>query len=237
MNKKLITTTTATLMDEKHVPLTITVNDRAATREFIFKKMEDAGFDIQARSTWNAHKAKDSMDVDWDYSMIALHHAGRTYGCGNAGALAMKRAQNNHFGRGFDDIGYHFGIDCAGQVFEGRDIRSKGSGVELFNTGLLGIVLLEDLTVLGEVDDELNRWRDYMEVWKHQTQNSVPDIQIEAVLTLIGVLRQIFPIEILGGHREYPNQKGEGRYCPGNTGMGLVEALRKTTGLKRPSFS
>ncbi|MFD2883261.1 hypothetical protein ACFS4T_11925 [Pseudomonas lini] len=53
------------------------------------------------------------MVDDWDYSMIALHHAGRSVGCG-AGAGQMRAIQSEHQTK-FDDIGYHYGIDCMGK--------------------------------------------------------------------------------------------------------------------------
>ncbi|MEB0079930.1 peptidoglycan recognition family protein [Pseudomonas sp. CCI3.2] len=215
----------------------IAVNDRAMTREFILNAMDVAGFKVQARSSWGAKSAKDWMAQDWNYSKIALHHAGRSYGCGDFGAMEMRKAQNEHLGRGYDDIGYHFGIDCAGQIFEGRDIRCKGASVDEYNTGVIGVVLLEDLTVTGEVGDWTDKWRSGVEVWKLNTQNVPPAIQIESLNSLVKVLRSVFGIEVLGGHREYPHQKGEDKFCPGNTGMELVEQLRGSTGLRRPSAS
>jgi hypothetical protein len=197
--------------------------------------MDVAGFKVRQRSLWEAKSVKNGMVPGWNYSMIALHHAGRGYGCGDFGAMQMKRAQNNHLGRGYDDIGYHFGIDCAGQVFEGRDIRSKGASVDEYNTGVIGTVLLEDLTVTGEVDDWIDGLRSGMEVWKQNTQNTPPALQVEALCALIEALRQVFSIRVLGGHREYPNQKGDDKYCPGNTGMELVAKLRRSTGLSEPS--
>jgi hypothetical protein len=56
---------------------------------------------------------------------------------------------------GFDDIGYHFGIDCQGNIYEGRDVRLKGSSVHNFNTGVIGIVLLNNLTTAEEGADAL----------------------------------------------------------------------------------
>ena len=57
---------------------------------------------------------------------------------------------------------------------------------------------------------------------------------MNALTALIGIIRSVFPIEILGGHREFPKQTQEGKVCPGNNGMKIVEALRGTTGLEVP---
>ena len=57
--------------------------------------------------------------------------------------------------RGWTDIGYHFVIDPAGTIYEGRDIRVRGAHVEGANTGKVGLLLLGDfqpdptISVLG----------------------------------------------------------------------------------------
>jgi hypothetical protein len=141
-------TTTAKAREVQHgqslPPVSITVNDRAATREAIIKEIRSLNVTFVERSEWKALKGKIDMVMDWDYSMIALHHAGRSFGCTH-GAEQMQYVQKDHFKKKYDDIGYHYGIDCTGQIFEGRDIRLKGSSVLGFNTGVIGIVLLEDL--------------------------------------------------------------------------------------------
>lgn len=44
--------------------------------------------------------------------------------------------------KGFADIGYHFLIDDAGQVYEGRSIRVRGAHTGGHNTGTVGVALL-----------------------------------------------------------------------------------------------
>ena len=211
----------------------IAVNDRAMTRHLMIKRAEISGFPITDRSEWGAVKSGKHISYDWDYSMIALHHAGRSYGCGGSGSTKMGRVFSEHLEK-FGDIGYHFGIDCSGQIFEGRDIRLKGASVAGYNTKVIGVVLLEDLTNAGEVGDVVDRARGFMEVLGQKTQNTVPAEQMNALTALIGIIRSVFPIEILGGHREFPKQTQEGKVCPGNNGMKIVEALRGTTGLEVP---
>lgn len=75
------------------VPTIITVNDRAATREAIIRILHKNKCEFVKRSSWGAHKAKGEMVDDWDYSMIALNHAGRSMGCG-AGAGQMRAIQS-----------------------------------------------------------------------------------------------------------------------------------------------
>lgn len=71
-------------------------------------------------------------------------------------------------GRGWADIGYHFGIDRFGQVLQGRPIEVVGAHVRGFNTPSVGVAFLgtdnrnvEDLTV--EFMRSFNQVREHVE--------------------------------------------------------------------------
>ncbi|AIS15062.1 N-acetylmuramoyl-L-alanine amidase [Pseudomonas chlororaphis subsp. aurantiaca] len=214
-------------------PVPITVNDRAATREAIIKKVRSLDVTFVERSSWGAVKGKPDMVMDWDYSMIALHHAGRSHSC-TPGAEQMQEIQKGHLSQKYDDIGYHYGIDCTGQIFEGRDIRLQGSSVLKFNTGLIGIVLLENLTTPEEGGDLIAKGRVALDHIGYSTTNVIPAVQIDALMHLIEALKSVFFIKNFGGHREYPGQASEGKICPGNIGMELVRNIRAKTKLLPP---
>ncbi|MBV4549367.1 N-acetylmuramoyl-L-alanine amidase [Pseudomonas triticicola] len=214
-------------------PIPITVNDRAATREAIIKKVRSLNTTFVERSSWGAVKGKPDMVMDWDYTMIALHHAGRSHSC-TPGVEQMQEIQKGHLSQKYDDIGYHFGIDCTGQVYEGRDIRLQGSSVLKFNTGLIGIVLLENLTTPEEGGDWVAKGRVALDSLGYSTTNVIPAAQITALMHLIDALKSVFVIKHFGGHREYPGQASEGKICPGNIGMELVRNLRAKTQLLPP---
>ncbi|KAA5844679.1 N-acetylmuramoyl-L-alanine amidase [Pseudomonas chlororaphis] len=214
-------------------PIPITVNDRAATREAIIKKVRSLGVTFVERSSWGAVKGKSDMIMDWDYSMIALHHAGRSHSC-TPGAEQMQEIQKGHLSQKYDDIGYHYGIDCTGQIFEGRDIRLQGSSVLKFNTGLIGIVLLENLTTPEEGGDWVAKGRVALDHLGYSTTNVIPAVQIDTLMHLIEALKSVFVIKNFGGHREYPGQASEGKICPGNIGMELVRNIRTKTKLMPP---
>jgi hypothetical protein len=233
MNEKFTTTARAKLIDEKHVPLTITVNDRAATRAMIFKRITAAGLPAIERSDWAAHKVTTAFAHDWDYSMIAIHHIGQGNSCG-PGALLMKEIQEEHFEQNFGDVGYHYGIDCSGFIFEGRDIRHKGSHIAGFNTGVIGIVLLENLTTVEEGHKIYAAARTAAKALHIHSNPVIPDTQNQALLTLLDILQSVFRITTLGGHLEYPKQKEQGKICPRNVGMELVRVLRSKTNLLPP---
>lgn len=221
------------------VPIEITVNDRAATREAIIRKVRSLGHEFVERSGWKAKKPTNPLDDDWDYSMVALHHAGRSYSCG-IGIEQMLKTQHYQQNEDppFDDIGYHFGIDCSGIIYEGRDIRFKGSSVNKYNTGVIGVVLLNNLTTSEEGNDWVSFARKTLASFGVSTTNQIPALQMNATLNLINALKSVFIIERLGGHKEYPGQqKGEGRTCPGNIGMKLVKIIRIKTQLLPPPKS
>jgi hypothetical protein len=217
--------------DHKHGQVVeITVNDRAAVREAIIHRVIESGMNFVTRSDWAASKNRSAnMKDDWNYTMIAIHHAGRSMSCGPA-ALQLQDVQ--HFQmheEGFDDIGYHYAIDCMGNVFEGRDVRFQGQHLKHYNTGAIGIVLLENLTVPGEgtgIESQFTKL--------FFSMPEAPESQIASAKKLVLVLSEFFPIKILGGHREFPYQHEKNKICPGNVGMGVVINMRKVTGLKAP---
>jgi hypothetical protein len=140
---------------------------------------------------------------------IAIHHAG------NAGYRTMNEVQNLHMDdKDRADIGYHFGINLSGGMYEGRPIGVKGAHIVSGNTGKIGIVLLADLdTQFFDDDDEIT-----------------PAME-RALLRLIHYLIGRYPrIRYLGGHREY----NTGRPCPGDITMGRMSRWRSQTGLQRP---
>src|SRR5258705_11663774 len=57
----------------------------------------------------------------------------------------MQDVQNLHMDQNkWADVGYHYGIDGKGTIYEGRDIHVRGSSVAGHNTGTIGIVLMGD---------------------------------------------------------------------------------------------
>jgi uncharacterized Zn-binding protein involved in type VI secretion len=238
MTTRSVTTTTRVeqlLHGELPAPIAITVNDRAGTREAIIQKVRELGNGFVERSEWHAEQPKKPLTRDWDYSMIALHNAGRSYSCGQ-GSEQMTDTQDLHTGKGFDDIGYHFGIDCSGVVYEGRDIRFKGEHLMLYNSNAIGIVLLNNLSTHEEGGDFVAWARTALHRFGFNTTKPVPDLQASATINLIMALKDVFHINQFGGHREFPRQTStEGKMCPGNIGMKLARAIRAKTRLKKPS--
>jgi len=219
---------------ETQSPIVVTLNDRAATRESIIRKVREMGLGFVERSEWHAKPPKKPLVRDWNYTMIALHHAGRSYSCG-IGSEQMLDTQEAQKGDIFDDFTYHFAIDCSGVIYEGRDIRFKGEHLILYNSNAIGIVLLNNLTTEEEGGDWFSRGRKVLDFLGLSTTNEIPTLQKNSTISLITVLQNIFQIDFFGGHREFPKQDvKEAKICPGNVGMKFVKHVRTITGLHEP---
>ena len=81
---------------------------------------------------------------------ITIHHTATpgTVGTGWAeNAQRMRSIQSTHQrDRGWADIGYHYVIDAAGRIWEGRELRYQGAhaGNSRANAGNIGIALMGD---------------------------------------------------------------------------------------------
>ena len=208
----------------------VTINDRAATRQAIISAIQHNKIEFIERSSWAAHKNKsERMESDWNYHMIAIHHAGRSMSCGPA-ASQLQKIQDAHMnGNKWPDIAYHYAIDCFGNIYEGRDIRFKGGHLFEYNTGAIGIVLLENLTEPGEGTGVGSYITKFL-----LSKPSVPTEQEISTKKIISVLKKFFKISQLGGHREFPNQQNSDKICPGNIGISLVNRLRKELEISAP---
>lgn len=216
--------------------MVVTVNDRAATRQAIIHTLRGKGAQFLERSQWHARSTEDSKQKnDWNFTKIAIHHAGRAYRCGS-GLQQMFQVQNMHrYEKKFDDIGYHYAIDCMGDIYEGRDIRFKGEHLEHNNTGAIGIVLLENLAEPEDANDSTAKVLGALKAIGLLKRPTLPDIQVHSLKTLIKTLSGFFHISILGGHSEYAKHANTtDRSCPGTHGLKLTHELRIWSNLTRP---
>lgn len=229
------TTVLAEANYQNQSPQTVTVNDRAATRQAIISGVRHSGTEFVERSDWAAHKNRpEKMENDWNYSMIAIHHAGRSVSCGPA-ALQLQQIQNEHMGKKWPDIAYHYAIDCSGNIYEGRDIRFKGSHLSRYNSGAIGIVLLQNLAEPEDSNDVVGVGLSFLKAIGMGRSIALLDEQKKSAVNLVRVINKFFKLEKLGGHREFPNQNlEEAKLCPGSHGMRLVQEMREVTGLRRP---
>lgn len=147
---------------------------------------------------------------DWSYQSIVIHHSG------NFGRKDPQSVEHLHMTENlYDDVGYHFLLHPSGKVYEGREIVFKGSHVSLANSGRIGILMMGDYDhQWWDLDDELTTGH------------------IQNLNNLISLLMNFFPIQYLGGHKEF--LPGKGYSCPGDQIMNIIDKLRSQHGLAKP---
>lgn len=137
------------------------------------------------------------------YKTIAIHHTGSLMFVNET----MRDVQRLHLEHnGWADVGYHYGIDNKGVIYEGRDIHVRGAAVAGHNTGTLSIVVMGNF----EIDQPT-------------------DTQLAALQTLISWLTSIYRITHLAAHGEF-NAESK---CPGANLAVLLDDLADQAGLQR----
>ncbi|CAN7541937.1 N-acetylmuramoyl-L-alanine amidase [Acidovorax sp. LjRoot117] len=220
------------------------IADQEKVRQIIIDRVN-----IVERKAWQAlNPAKIPLN-DWGYQSIAIHHAGNSFSCGANGVDALKQAEKIDM-KSFNQISYHYAIDCKGIAYEALDIRHKGAHIEKGNTGVIGIVFLADLSVRGEaarygpgvanvtrnngvragVSEFLGVQKDRLAV----AHDEPSELQLSKAEKLVKTLAEFFPIRKLGGHREFAQSAGTSRACPGIYGMIIAEQLRMKFGFAKP---
>lgn len=121
--------------------------------------LEEPG--IIPRSSWAQEAPVPRlMDrADRAYTRITLHHDGMPdpfYSTDRwAAASRLERIRKAHRQRNFGDIGYHYVIDPAGRVWEGRQTVWQGAHVKDQNPGNLGICVLGNYMLQRPTDTQL----------------------------------------------------------------------------------
>ena len=224
--------------------VSVNLNNRAATRQSIILQLRRAGHQFQTRSQWKAKPTPARVPLDWNYHGIALHHAGNSYSCGANSAELLHTAETTDYSK-FGQLSYHYAVGCDGVIYEALDIRHKGSHIAQGNTGVVGIVMLADLSERGEAYEQEYRdksvWQkirgapDWLDDQLDVNADHPTDMQIKSLLALVHTLKEHFRITALGGHREYQHlATHDGRACPGTGGMSLVKMLRRELLIEAP---
>ena len=111
---------------------------------------ERKGVSVYPRAAWNpAPLATGGLKVAGDFSRITVHHSGAS----NAHTKwdTVVRDLNGilvgHLDKNYADIGYHFIVDAAGRIWEGRSLDFEGAHVANQNEGNVGIMLLGNFDI------------------------------------------------------------------------------------------
>jgi hypothetical protein len=106
-----------------------------------------AGLALQRRASWNPMPLiAGRLDPMERIFRLTVHHSGEYFRDTSPSACAahIQKIQHEHIAdRNWGDIGYHFVIDPAGRVWEGRDLRWQGAHARGDNNrGNIGICVL-----------------------------------------------------------------------------------------------
>jgi N-acetylmuramoyl-L-alanine amidase len=229
--------------------VTVKVDDKAATRQAIIVAIRREKVEFKTRSDWKAKEPATSPHTDWDYTAIAIHHAGNSFSCAADGAAELRKAEATDISS-FGHLSYHYAIDCQGVVYEALDIRYRGAHIEGGNTGVIGIVFLADLSVRGEAEKHgpgawnvtkkrgiragINEWLGEQKDKAAVLHDEPTEMQLQSAFTLVKALLQFFDLKSLGGHREFAKTHGTSRACPGAHGMIIAEQMRRDFKLSVP---
>ncbi|MGQ9851624.1 MAG: peptidoglycan recognition protein family protein [Aggregatilineaceae bacterium] len=141
-------------------------------------------------------------DLRTVYRTVVIHHS-VLYESDDLST--MRAIQDQHMDlRGWADIAYHFGVGQSGQVFEGRSLAVRGTHVEGFNTGSVGVVFLGNFQV-----------------------NYPTSLQLEAGRRLIDWLALRLELTHLAGHSDFNGTTD----CPGQHLRELLPMLAQSAGL------
>ena len=102
-----------------------------------------------------------------------------------------ERIDSWHKERGWSGIGYHYVIKRDGQIEIGRPLEKFGAHVKGHNKSSIGICYC------GGVDNDM------------QAEDNRTGYQIDSLLLLLNLLKNIFPKAKIHGHRDFSS-----KFCP-----------------------
>ena len=170
---------------------------------------------IITRDEWGARPPQSGYSSMPYFNKMTLHHsAGFSAETLDEGIAQMQAIQTFHQDvRGWSDIGYHFVIDKAGNIYQGRPETVIGAHTGGSNTGNIGACLLgcyhppasDNYFCYDEMTGPSNESIIKLFAWTSQTYN--------------------IPPYLLKGHRDYYDF--EYTSCPGNNLWSLLPELRQ----------
>jgi hypothetical protein len=125
----------------------------------IIVSLRREGYTVETRAQWKAKEPPGSPKRDWDYHGITIHHAGNSFSCEADSAEQLRKAERIDFEK-LGHLSYHYVIGCDGLIYEALDIRNKGAHIAVGNAGVIGIVMLADLSVQGGIPGKILAWKD-----------------------------------------------------------------------------
>lgn len=164
---------------------------------------------IITRQEWGARNPKVPYDAQPYYDKLTLHHAaGFRADNLEEGIEQMQAIQILHQDiRGWNDIGYHFVVDRAGNIYQARPEYVIGAHVGGANTGNTGVC------VLGCYHPP-----------EANCNDRITQASLDSLIVLYGWIADTYEVDpdVLLGHRDYFGTTA----CPGDNLWGLLGYFR-----------
>ena len=148
------------------------------------------------RAEWGARNPGNVCNEMEQPYRVSIHHTASPENDGGDAAIRMRQMQAFHIdNRGWCDIGYHFVVSQAGQVYQGRsDERRPGAHVGGENSGNVGICFIGNFQ-----------------------EQQVGDVQFAAGTRILDWVVRTYDINTqdnsIRGHQNWPGQNTD---CPGD---------------------
>jgi len=117
-------------------------------------------FQYIARTQWTRVGQKSNINPMLGIQRLTIHHEGFPeavhFSDYRTTAMRLEKIRRSHRGRGWADIGYHFVVDRAGRIWEGRPARYQGAHVRNNNSHNLGIMVLGNFNLQSPSDAQLH---------------------------------------------------------------------------------
>ncbi len=166
---------------------------------------------VISREEWGARPPESGYSNHPYFRKLTLHHAaGWAAKSLDEGKAAVKSIQEFHQdGRGWSDIGYHFLVDMAGNIYQGRPETVLGAHVGGANTGNIGVCALgcyHPPETSWPCDDEMT----------YATEKSL--------IHLYSWIADTYGVDpnVLKGHRDYFGTTS----CPGDNVWSMLPQMR-----------
>lgn len=138
---------------------------------------------------------------------VSVHHGGpvgKPRWTFRSAAATWRSFQSYHQGKGWNDIGYHLGVDGRGRLYAGRPVGTLPAAVEGHNSGSVAIVFMQD----GRYHKLTRRQRRTL---RRLFVYGIPKMGLPPLADLATNPGNEYGVF---GHREYPGH--EWNACPGS---------------------
>jgi len=158
---------------------------------------------VICRDAWGAQPSTGDY-VEHQVTRITIHHTARLLEANSAAPARLRQHQEYHQGLGWPDLAYHYVVDAAGNVYEGRPVTAKGDTATEYDPAGHLLVCCE-----GNFDEQ-----------------EIPQHQYDALVRVLAWACAEFGIDprAITGHRDHAATSCPGKALYRTLAAGALEA-------------